>query len=69
MKALGKLGIQAELSGRNDIMVEGRKISGNAMFATRGRMFSHGTLLFNSEMDHIVSAFKGEKRKNRIKRD
>ena len=63
VKALGKLGIQAELSGRNDIMAEGRKISGNAMFATRGRMFSHGTLLFNSEMDHIVSALKVKKEK------
>ena len=33
------------------------------MFATRGRMFSHGTLLFNSEMDHIVSALKVKKDK------
>ena len=63
VKALGKLGIHAELSGRNDIMAEGKKISGNAMFATRGRMFSHGTLLFNSEMDHIVSALKVKKEK------
>ncbi len=63
VKALGKLGVQAELSGRNDIMAEGKKISGNAMFATKGRMFSHGTLLFNSEMDHIVSALKVKKEK------
>ncbi|MFJ8267418.1 lipoate--protein ligase [Peribacillus asahii] len=63
VKALGKLGVQAELSGRNDIMAEGKKISGNAMFATRGRMFSHGTLLFNSEMEHIVSALKVKKDK------
>lgn len=63
VKALGKLGIQAELSGRNDIMAEGKKISGNAMFATKGRMFSHGTLLFNSEMEHIVSALKVKKDK------
>lgn len=54
--ALGKLGINAELSGRNDILAEGRKISGNAQFATKGRMFSHGTLLFDSEIDHVVSA-------------
>ncbi|USK71067.1 lipoate--protein ligase [Peribacillus asahii] len=63
VKALGKLDVQAELSGRNDIMAEGKKISGNAMFATRGRMFSHGTLLFNSEMEHIVSALKVKKDK------
>ncbi|WP_242223494.1 lipoate--protein ligase [Bacillus cereus group sp. BfR-BA-01380] len=54
--ALGKLGINAELSGRNDILAEGRKISGNAQFLTKGRMFSHGTLLFDSEIDHVVSA-------------
>lgn len=63
VKALGKLGIQAELSGRNDIMAEGKKISGNAMFATKGRMFSHGTLLFNSEKDHIASALRVKKEK------
>ena len=63
VETLGKLGIHAELSGRNDILAEGKKISGNAMFSTKGRMFSHGTLLFQSEMDHIVSALKVKKDK------
>ncbi|TKC18196.1 lipoate--protein ligase [Robertmurraya kyonggiensis] len=61
--ALHKLGVQAELSGRNDIVVEGRKISGNAQFSTRGRMFSHGTLMLDSEIDHVVSALKVKKDK------
>ncbi|MEQ6377215.1 lipoate--protein ligase [Bacillaceae bacterium S4-13-58] len=63
VEALHKLGVNAELSGRNDITVEGRKISGNAMFATGGRMFSHGTLMFDSEIEHVVSALnvKAEK--------
>lgn len=61
--ALHKLGVNAELSGRNDIEVEGRKISGNAQFSTKGRMFSHGTLLFNSEVEHVVSALKVKKDK------
>jgi lipoate---protein ligase len=61
--ALHKLGVNAELSGRNDIEVEGRKISGNAQFSTKGRMFSHGTLLFDSEVDHVVSALKVKKDK------
>lgn len=61
--ALKQLGVNAELSGRNDILAEGRKISGNAQFSTKGRMFSHGTLLFNSEMDHVVSALKVRKDK------
>ncbi|MED3786359.1 lipoate--protein ligase [Peribacillus frigoritolerans] len=63
VESLEKLGIHAELSGRNDILAEGKKISGNAMFSTKGRMFSHGTLLFQSEMDHIVSALKVKKDK------
>lgn len=63
VEALKKLGVNAELSGRNDLLAEGRKISGNAQFSTRGRMFSHGTLLFNSEMDHIVSALRVKKDK------
>jgi lipoate---protein ligase len=61
--ALKQMGINAELSGRNDILAEGRKISGNAQFSTKGRMFTHGTLLFNSEMDHIVSALRVKKDK------
>ncbi|MBP3962693.1 lipoate--protein ligase [Paenibacillus lignilyticus] len=56
VEALRKLGVEAELSGRNDLQVGERKISGNAQFASKGRMFSHGTLLFNSEVDSIVSA-------------
>ncbi|MGG1524785.1 lipoate--protein ligase [Peribacillus frigoritolerans] len=63
VETLEKLGIHAELSGRNDILAEGKKISGNAMFSTKGRMFSHGTLLFQSEMDHIVSVLKVKKDK------
>lgn len=63
VKALQSLGVNAELSGRNDLMAEGRKVSGNAQFATRGRMFSHGTLLFDTEMDEVVSALKVSKEK------
>ncbi|MEN3776640.1 lipoate--protein ligase [Priestia megaterium] len=63
VEALKKLGVNAELSGRNDLMAEGRKISGNAQFSTKGRMFSHGTLLFDSEIENIVSALKVKKDK------
>lgn len=56
IEALKELGVNAELSGRNDILAEGRKISGNAQFSTKGRMFSHGTLLFDSDIDEVVNA-------------
>ncbi|TWJ93704.1 lipoate--protein ligase LplJ [Bacillus licheniformis] len=61
--ALKRLGVDAELSGRNDLMANGRKISGNAQFSKKGRMFSHGTLLFDSEIEHVVSALKVKKDK------
>ncbi|WP_338449104.1 lipoate--protein ligase [Niallia oryzisoli] len=63
VNALKKLGVNAELSGRNDLVVDGRKISGNAQFSTKGRMFSHGTLMLDSEIDHVVSALKVKKDK------
>lgn len=62
-EALAKMGVKAELLGRNDILVDGRKISGNAQFATGGRMFSHGTLLFDTDMEGVVNALKVKKDK------
>lgn len=56
VEALHKLGVQAELSGRNDLEVGGKKISGNAQFSTKGRMFSHGTLLFDVNLDNVDAA-------------
>lgn len=56
VRALHQLGVQAELSGRNDIQVGERKVSGNAQFSTRGRMFTHGTLMLNSQIENVVSA-------------
>lgn len=54
--ALQELGVDAVLTGRNDIQVGEKKISGNAQFATRGRMFSHGTLMFAVNLDAVSSA-------------
>ncbi|MEL7645959.1 MAG: lipoate--protein ligase, partial [Anaerolineaceae bacterium] len=56
IKALRDLGVPAELSGRNDILAEGRKISGNAQYVSGARMVSHGTLLYNSDLDEIGKA-------------
>jgi lipoate---protein ligase len=56
IKALKKIGIQAELSGRNDILIEDRKISGNAQYYKDGRILSHGTLLFNANLAKLSQA-------------
>ena len=57
---LSKMGINAEFSGRNDILVDGEKISGNAehIFHRQKKILHHGTLLFNSDLSHLKSALK-----------
>ena len=58
VKALAKLGIKAELSGRNDITIDGKKFSGNAQYVKYGKVLHHGTLLFNSQMEELTRALK-----------
>jgi lipoate---protein ligase len=58
VEALKHLGVDAALTGRNDLQVGERKISGNAQFATRGRMFSHGTLMFDVNLDDVAQALQ-----------
>ncbi len=53
---LKTLGIEAELSGRNDILIDGKKISGNAQYMKKGRVLHHGTLLFSSSSDMISNS-------------
>ena len=51
LKALHKLGVEAQLSGRNDLTVAGRKFSGNAQYIGKKRLLHHGTLLFDTDLD------------------
>lgn len=53
VKALCKLGAEAEFSGRNDILVQGRKVSGSAQCAMKDRTLFHGTLLFDVNMEML----------------
>ncbi|SHE80869.1 lipoate-protein ligase [Seinonella peptonophila] len=63
IEALHQLGVPAELSGRNDILVDGKKISGNAQFSSRGRMFSHGTLMFHVQLEDVAKALQVKQEK------
>ncbi len=54
--ALCALGMQAEASGRNDILVEGRKVSGTAQRVLKKRILHHGTLLFDSDPGMVAGA-------------
>ncbi|HKB93921.1 MAG TPA: lipoate--protein ligase, partial [Gaiellaceae bacterium] len=56
--ALRELGVPAQVGGRNDIIVGGRKVSGNAQVVRGERMFSHGTLLLDSNLDDVTRALK-----------
>jgi len=56
--ALIELGLDAHLSGRNDILIDDKKISGNAQYYTNGRLLHHGTLLYDSQMSNLVKSLK-----------
>ena len=56
VEALRGLGLQAEASGRNDILVEGRKVSGTAQRLLGKRILHHGTLLFDANPDMVAGA-------------
>lgn len=56
IEALAAMGVKAELSGRNDITVEGKKISGNAQTIYQNRLMHHGTLLFDVNLEDLAAA-------------
>ena len=53
LRALDIMGIKAQLSGRNDILVEGRKVSGSAFQTTHGRFCHHGTMLITTDLTKL----------------
>lgn len=58
MKALQALGVPATLSGRNDILVEGKKVSGFAKRVCKNRLMVHGTLMYNVDVNvlsHVLN--------------
>lgn len=60
---LKTLGINAEFSGRNDIVVDGKKISGNAQTVFGDRIMHHGTLLFDTNPEILTKVLKVNKLK------
>ena len=53
---LHKLGVNAQASGRNDILIDGKKVSGNAFYHIPGRSIVHGTMLYDTNMEHMVGS-------------
>lgn len=67
ISALAKMGVAAETTGRNDITIEGKKVSGNAQRIHRNRILHHGTLLFDSDPNKVAGALKADPEKFRSK--
>lgn len=56
VKALNDYNIPAKFKGRNDIVIDDKKISGNSFFTNDKGMIIHGTLLFNSDIEKMVKS-------------
>ena len=57
-EALRALGVPAAKSGRNDILIEGRKVSGNAFHQLPDRSIVHGTLLYSTDLEALTEAIR-----------
>lgn len=53
---LQQYGVNAEVSGRNDMTIEDKKFSGSAQFIRNNNLLHHGTLLFNSDLERLQAA-------------
>lgn len=58
IQALDHLGIRAELSGRNDVTIDGKKFSGTAQYSRDGRIMHHGTILYRSDLSVLEQALR-----------
>lgn len=63
LEVLNALGAPAEQNQRNDLVIDGKKISGNAEHIFKNRVIHHGTLLFNSDLDKLNEAIRIEEGK------
>lgn len=52
---LSKLGVEAQVSGRNDVLVDGKKVSGNAFYRTANGSIAHGTLLYDTDIERMTN--------------
>ncbi len=54
--ALAGMGVRVDISGRNDMTIDGKKFSGNAQYIKKGRVMHHGTLMFDTDMTVLAGA-------------
>jgi len=63
LDSIRDMGVNAQFSGRNDFLIETKKVSGNAMHIFKTRVLSHGTLLFNSNLKVLSAALRNNPEK------
>ena len=61
--ALKRLGVRAEVNGRNDITIDGKKFSGNSQYMKQGRIMHHGCILYDSDLSKVAQSLKVSKDK------
>lgn len=67
LRACQDLGLQAEKSGRNDVLIEGRKFSGNAFYRGKEHSYHHGTILVSADMEKLSRYLSPSKAKMEAK--
>ena len=65
--ACKSLGLEAERSGRNDVLVDGRKFSGNAFYHSHGKAYHHGTVLVDTDGEKMARYLSPSKAKLQAK--
>lgn len=67
VRALERIGVRAEINGRNDMTIDGKKFSGNAQYLKSGRVMHHGTIMFRSDLGVVSQALQVDESKIRAK--
>lgn len=67
VQTLSAMGVPAEINGRNDITIDGKKFSGNSQYLKDGRVMHHGTILFDSDLSVVSHALQVDESKLQAK--
>ena len=63
VRMLAGIGVRAEAGGRNDVLIDGKKVSGNAFYHIPGRSIAHGTMLYDTDMANMAGAISPQRSK------
>jgi len=66
-EALRNIGVPAQVQGRNDILIDGKKVSGFAQYVMHGRICTHGSLLFDTDLEMLTRVLRADEGKIRSK--